>query len=341
MLRRPSSVPPRWSLQTPTRGGRPSAPILSAAHPARSGSARPGQGAVLGAQRHPVEKALDRTERAREARNRPQPRGTALKPTVQGLPGSAVCYHLGPVGAEAEPDTGTLQRIVPDDLEPGDDTGLETLQLHLERYEFAARHVRPGRLLDIACGVGYGARLLADRCADEVSVLGVDVSDRAIAYARRRYGGDGLAFRVADAYALDDREGFHSIVTLETIEHLPDPRGFISRLRKMLRPDGVLVASVPTTPSTDLNPHHLHNFTEASFRRLFSDLDLTEIDCHRQVQKVDLRALMQRRGRLRDVRRNLPVFYLRHPPALARRVASSLRHGITNRYTTIAWKAGP
>ena len=55
-----------------------------------------------------------------------------------------------------------LERLIPDQIRPGDTTGDQTLQLHLARYEFAAAHARPGRLLDIACGVGYGTRWLTD-----------------------------------------------------------------------------------------------------------------------------------------------------------------------------------
>ena len=85
-------------------------------------------------------------------------------------------------------DSDSLERLVPDELASGDTTGLETLDLHLARYVFATRHARPGRLLDIACGVGYGTRLLADRSEAALSALGVDISESAIAYARERYG---------------------------------------------------------------------------------------------------------------------------------------------------------
>jgi hypothetical protein len=45
-------------------------------------------------------------------------------------------------------------------------TGSETLELHLARYEFAALHAKRGRLLDMACGAGYGTRAVADRLPD-------------------------------------------------------------------------------------------------------------------------------------------------------------------------------
>jgi SAM-dependent methyltransferase len=236
-----------------------------------------------------------------------------------------------------QPAHDSLERLIPDRLGAFDATGLATLDLHLARYEFAARHLRPGRALDLACGVGYGTRLLADRAG--VDAVGVDLSPEAIEYARSRYGGAGVEFRVADAMSFEDAEGFDSIVSLETVEHLPDPAGFLAHAVSLLRPGGSFVASVPTTPSTDVNPHHRHDFSERSFRRAVAIHGLAELDCLCQVQAVPLRAVLGRsEARMSDVRRNLPAYYARHPGALLRRIATTLRHGFANHYITIAWR---
>jgi 2-polyprenyl-3-methyl-5-hydroxy-6-metoxy-1,4-benzoquinol methylase len=234
----------------------------------------------------------------------------------------------------------SLERLVPDALEPGDATGRETLRLHVERYEFAARCLEPGRVLDIACGVGYGTRLLADRISGRAQVVGVDLSEPAIAYARSRYASPGVEFRLADALGFRDAEGFDSIVSLETIEHLDDPRRFLAGLAGMLRPGGVLIASVPTTPSVDVNPHHRHDFSERSFERMIDSVSLTPFDALRQQQAVPLGAVLRRsETRMSDRRSNLPAYYARHPDALLRRLWSTLRHGLNNRYLTLAARA--
>ena len=58
------------------------------------------------------------------------------------------------------PNASGLERLVPEYVQTGEVTGSETLKLHLARYKFAASYVRPGRLLDIACGSGYGTKML-------------------------------------------------------------------------------------------------------------------------------------------------------------------------------------
>ncbi len=239
-----------------------------------------------------------------------------------------------------QPASDTLERLVPDRLDARDTTGRATLELHLARYRFAAARLRPGRALDLACGVGYGAQLLADARAD-VDVLGVDVSPDAVAYARERYAGPRLAFRAADALAFDDADGFDSVVSLETVEHVDDPGALVARLAALVRPGGVLVASVPTTPSVDWNPHHRHDFTERSFRLLVAARapGLVAGDALRQVQPVSLRALLARRERrMGDLRRSPLAYYAAQPGAALRRALATLRWGLTNRYVTIAWR---
>jgi SAM-dependent methyltransferase len=237
-------------------------------------------------------------------------------------------------------DARSLERVIPDDIQGGDVTGAETLKLHLERYEFAAAQMKPGRVLDVACGVGYGTKLLVSRGPAGTTAVGVDLAEEAIAYARRRYADDRIRFTVADAMRFSDPQGFDTIVSLETIEHLPDPGRLVAHLVSLLRPGGVLIGSVPTTPSVDANPHHLHDFSERSFRRLFLRCGLVEICCLRQVQPFKLIPLLTRQeSRARDIRRNVPLFYLTHPGSLFGRVWATLRHGFSNHYITMAWRA--
>jgi cyclopropane fatty-acyl-phospholipid synthase-like methyltransferase len=236
-------------------------------------------------------------------------------------------------------DSDSLERIVPDSVDESDVTGAEALRISIERYEFASRHVRPGRLLDIACGVGYGTRLLGDRAPQAEQALGVDLSKQAIEYANSHYANERVQFVAEDAMQFASPGGFDTIVSIETIEHLPEPARFVDRLTGMLNRDAILITSVPVTPSIDANPHHLHDFTATSFRRLFRRHGLVEIDAFEQEQPYSLSAVVTRsEARLSDMRRNLPLWYLKHPVSLVRRIEATLRFGFKNRYLTIAWE---
>lgn len=234
----------------------------------------------------------------------------------------------------------SLERLVPDEIGHGS-TGRETLDMHLERYAFAAEHARPGRLLDMACGVGYGTRLVTDRVPAIELGLGVDRSEDAIGYARERYANDRTRYVQGDAMAFrpDDGVPFDTIVSLETIEHLPDPQRFVAHVVTLLAPDGVLVASVPTTPSVDVNPHHLHDFTERSFVKMMRSHGLAELARFQQVQSVNpITVLNREEERMAEMRPNLVRYWLTHPGAVCKRAWATVRHGFTNKYLTVAWR---
>jgi len=144
---------------------------------------------------------------------------------------------------------------------------------HIARYRFAAERIEPGwRCLDAACGIGYGARLLAD-AAEGVTVLGVDREPHAIGYGRRHYGGGGVALEVGDVLLAPwETNAFDAAVTFETIEHLDDPARFLAGLAAALRPGGLLVASTPNETLLPFDPerfpHHVRHWRRSEFDAL-------------------------------------------------------------------------
>ena len=101
------------------------------------------------------------------------------------------------------------------------------------------------------------------------------------------------------------------------------------------------MASVPTTPSVDLNPHHLHDFTAKSFREMGARHGLREKASLPQVQRVNpLDVASRRRFKRSNLRPNLPAWYAGHPGALVRRIGSTLRFGFANHYLTVTWQRG-
>lgn len=236
------------------------------------------------------------------------------------------------------PKTNSLERLVPAELLDADSTGQETFQLHLARYDFAASFVNGGRVLDCACGVGYGSARLAQMADGQPSVRGVDIDADAIAYADQVYASECVSFTCYDGAKFDD-EPFDSIVSFETIEHVPDPDALVGNLARLLKPEGVLLASVPITPSVDVNPFHLHDFTKASFLSLFRRHGLEAIDSMVQVQKWNpLTMVRGQEVRLNDMRQGLLRYWLTHPGAAFKRSYSTIVDGFCNKYLVCAFK---
>ncbi len=231
----------------------------------------------------------------------------------------------------------SLERLIPDSIQTEETTGTETLQIHLNRYCFAAEHVS-GRVLDMACGVGYGSFELEEKATQEVAeIIGVDISSESIDYARKRYATETIQYICANAFEFQDKQGFDTIVSLETIEHLPDPQKFITHIVSLLKPNGKIIASVPVTPSVDANPYHLNDFTPASFRALFAPYPLKEVAHFHQIQPFKpFNVVMKTEKRTQDLRKNLWAYYLKNPSSLWKRILTTLRHGFTNHYLTIA-----
>ncbi len=149
---------------------------------------------------------------------------------------------------------------------------------HVARYELARRLVGSGEVaLDVTCGLGYGSAIL---CAGTGvrHVIGVDNSPFAIEYAEACYGPPlPTAYRLGDALDLGFLEdgAIDLVACMETLEHLPRPDAFLAEARRVLRPGGRIVVSVPNdwTDDTgrDPNPHHLHVYDWPKLRAQMSE----------------------------------------------------------------------
>lgn len=139
---------------------------------------------------------------------------------------------------------------------------------HCVRYRYAAEYIRPGdRVLDVACGLGYGSRVLYETSLAG-SVHGVDLSDFSIDYARAHYELPGaVRYSVGDAESLSDiaDASVDFIAAFETIEHVPHPDRYLKELKRVLAPGGRVMLCAPNdwTDETgrDPNPFHLHVYT--------------------------------------------------------------------------------
>jgi SAM-dependent methyltransferase len=149
---------------------------------------------------------------------------------------------------------------------------------HLARYAAAARFAKGKRVLDLACGEGYGAAFMKDHGAK--TVLGVDISEDAIATAGRLFSRDDVEYRCADALDPNSwnpaRRKFDLIACFETIEHVSDPKLLLTVLKQALAPNGTILISCPNDAIENSrgvsNPFHLNSYSLADFQQLATDV---------------------------------------------------------------------
>ena len=190
-----------------------------------------------------------------------------------------------------------VQRNQPEGVPPLSLTGERTLpdvpdenywfRRHLVVYEWIASRVAGSRVIDMACGEGYGAGVLASTAA---SVVGVDANPEAHEHARLRYVAENLRFErdLVERFG----EGADAIVFLQTIEHLKDPLAVLEHFRELVGAKGVLYLSTPNVltlapegAERSDNPWHLHEYTEREFRAL----------CKAHFQSVEMHGLFHAR----------------------------------------------
>ena len=142
---------------------------------------------------------------------------------------------------------------------------------HYHRYLFALRFCTERDVLDVASGEGYGASLLGQAAR---SVVGVDVDAESVRFANDHYLSERVSFRRGDATALPIADASVDIVvSFETIEHLGDHAAFMTEIRRVLRPDGMLVISSPdqrtySEEAAHANPFHVQELGRGEFLTL-------------------------------------------------------------------------
>jgi SAM-dependent methyltransferase len=145
---------------------------------------------------------------------------------------------------------------------------------HWHRYAFARRFAQGKRVLDAACGEGYGTALLG---AVAASVVGIDIDIATIDHARATYGeGNRIRFLAGSCSGLPLPSAcVDVVVSFETIEHLEaaEQPDMLSEFARVLAPDGILVISSPNkslySDARDyVNPFHLQELYRDDLARL-------------------------------------------------------------------------
>jgi len=190
-----------------------------------------------------------------------------------------------------------VQRDQPPGVPPLHLTGERTLpdvpeenywyRRHLVVYEWIAQRTHGRRVVDLACGEGYGSAVLGRTAA---SVVGVDANPEAFEHARLKYTSDTVRFErdMIETW----RGDVDCVVFLQTIEHVQDPDAVLARLRDLVGPDGVVYVSTPNVltlapkgEERSGNPWHVREYKPDEYRAL----------CARHFAHVDLLGLFHAR----------------------------------------------
>jgi SAM-dependent methyltransferase len=246
--------------------------------------------------------------------------------------------------AAVEPPRPYLQRDQPEGVPPLALTGERTLpdvpeenywfRRHLVVYEWIAARAHGRRVVDLACGEGYGSAVLGRTAA---SVVGVDANPEAHEHARLKYQGASVRFE------RDMIERWHGdvdcVVLLQTIEHVQDPDAVLERLRELIGPHGVAYVSTPNVltlapagAQRSGNPWHVREYRAEQFRALcerhFGSVELLGLF---HARKLRLHQLAIERAGWDAVHRALGLtaaFYDRFTPAISVRDFRLRRGGL-------------
>jgi 2-polyprenyl-3-methyl-5-hydroxy-6-metoxy-1,4-benzoquinol methylase len=225
-----------------------------------------------------------------------------------------------------------VQRDQPPGVPPLELTGERTLpdvpeenywfQRHLVVYEWIRRRVGGLRVVDMACGEGYGSDVLSRSAA---AVVGVDANPAAHEHAKARYTRPGLRFErdMIQTFA----EPCDAIVFLQTIEHVPEPGELLEHFKRIgevayISTPNVLTLA-PEGADRSGNPWHVHEYRAEEFCALlaehFSQVEMLGLF---HARKLRAHELAIRHARWDDVHRKLGVtkrFYDRFVPAISTR----------------------
>lgn len=144
---------------------------------------------------------------------------------------------------------------------------------HLHRYAIARELAVDKVVLDIACGEGYGSNSLADVA---FRVIGVDLDEETITHARNKYLGNNLIFRQGSASEIPvESNSIDLVVSFETIEHHDKHVEMLAEIKRVLKPDGVLLISSPDkleySDKPDYsNPFHIKELYLEEFKELLN-----------------------------------------------------------------------
>jgi ubiquinone/menaquinone biosynthesis C-methylase UbiE/glycosyltransferase involved in cell wall biosynthesis len=146
---------------------------------------------------------------------------------------------------------------------------------HLHRYRFAKEFVRNKKVLDLACGEGYGSFMLAEKAE---SVIGIDIDESTIRHASSKYIKENLEFIEGSItnVPIKGENIFDVVICFEALEHIEEHDKLMKEVKRLLTVAGIFIVSTPnkytyTDQSNFQNPFHLKELYFDDFKDLLSN----------------------------------------------------------------------
>lgn len=188
------------------------------------------------------------------------------------------------------------ERIIPEKM-----NSEEEYLLYL-RHQFAYEFVKTqipvnSSILEVGCGEGYGTCILSQ--VEGAVVVGIDIDEETIVQASKRYDSDKCTFKLYDASIIPfEANSFDAVVSFQVIEHLHNPKNYISEIYRVLKDSGVFFLTTPNGTmrlSSDCKPwnkFHIKEFSPDELKNLlnkeFRNVNILGIRGSAEVQRIEL-----------------------------------------------------
>ena len=166
----------------------------------------------------------------------------------------------------------TAERIIPELYRESVEQWVLFLK-HKYAYEIAQSIIKEGmNVLEIGCGDGYGANMLADSGA---RITALDIDTPTINFARHKYKKDNLSFDTYNGKDIPFQDhSFDLILSFQVIEHVSDIDSYFHVISQLLKPQGIFLITTPnrsyrlTEGQHPWNPFHITEYNKESIEKL-------------------------------------------------------------------------
>ncbi len=184
------------------------------------------------------------------------------------------------------------ERLYPRNFEVSHNVSARHMRRYLDAIELLDRMGKDEIWLDLACGSGYGSALLYQFAS---AIIGCDICDKAISYARANYQHGKLFYtKYPNGHA-----PFDAAFCIETIEHIPrdEAAGFLQKLSKLMKDDGDLIMCTPMPKHSNPSPvnrFHKYEYCASELKDVLSEAGFELVNWFFQpVQMTDGESKMQ------------------------------------------------